>query len=115
MSFSESIKVCLSKYFVVAGRASRSEFWWFYSIHPALYAAFAATQSEVFMVGIFAISIPLLTAAVRRMHDVDKSGWFMLIPIYNLVLAVTKGTPGPNRFDHVDVSNLAPPKIPNGN
>jgi hypothetical protein len=32
------------------------------------------------------------------MHDVDKSGWFILIPIYNFVLAVTPGTVGSNRF-----------------
>ena len=33
--------------------------------------------------------IPTLAAAVRRLHDVGKSGWFILVPIYNLVLVLT--------------------------
>jgi uncharacterized membrane protein YhaH (DUF805 family) len=32
------------------------------------------------------------------MHDVDKSGWFILIPIYNLILCCTDGTEGPNQY-----------------
>jgi uncharacterized membrane protein YhaH (DUF805 family) len=32
------------------------------------------------------------------MHDVDKSGWFLLVPFYNLYLSVIPGTPGENRF-----------------
>lgn len=45
-----------------------------------------------------AILLPAIAVGVRRMHDVDKSGWFLLIPIYNLILACTDGTKGPNRF-----------------
>jgi uncharacterized membrane protein YhaH (DUF805 family) len=32
------------------------------------------------------------------MHDCDKSGWFALIPVYNIIVFFTAGTPGPNRF-----------------
>ena len=42
--------------------------------------------------------LPGIAVAVRRMHDVGKSGWFVLIPIYNLVLALTKGDEGTNEF-----------------
>jgi len=42
--------------------------------------------------------IPALAAAIRRMHDQDKSGWFLLIPFYDLVLLFLEGTRGPNRF-----------------
>ena len=42
--------------------------------------------------------IPFLAVAIRRVHDHDKSGWFVLIPIYNLILYLTEGTKGPNRF-----------------
>lgn len=45
-----------------------------------------------------AISIYMILQGVRRMHDVDKSGWFILVPVYNLVLALTAGTPGSNRY-----------------
>jgi uncharacterized membrane protein YhaH (DUF805 family) len=45
-----------------------------------------------------ALFIPGIAVAVRRMHDVGKSGWFILIPIYNLILAVTEGQRGPNEY-----------------
>ena len=37
--------------------------------------------------------LPTIAVAVRRMHDVGKSGWFILVPIYNLVLAVSPSKP----------------------
>ncbi len=40
----------------------------------------------------------MIIQGVERMHNVDISGWFILSPIYNLVLALTRGTVGPNRF-----------------
>jgi len=42
--------------------------------------------------------LPGLAVGVRRMHDVGKSGWFILIPLYNLILALTKGDEGTNEF-----------------
>lgn len=53
--------------------------------------------------GIFSlvVLVPSLSVAVRRMHDVGKSGWFILVPIYNFVLAVTEGDKGENRFGSV--------------
>lgn len=42
--------------------------------------------------------IPTIAVAVRRVHDSDKSGWFVLVPIYNLILMFLDGTRGPNRF-----------------
>ena len=45
-----------------------------------------------------AVFIPSIAAGVRRMHDVDRSGWWIIVPIVNLVFAVTKGTEGENRF-----------------
>ena len=45
-----------------------------------------------------AVSCLVPIQAVKRMHDVDKSGWFLLIPVYNLILVLMPGTEGPNRF-----------------
>lgn len=45
-----------------------------------------------------AVMVPIFAVAIRRMHDVDKSGWYMWIPIYNIVLACRAGTAGSNRF-----------------
>jgi len=45
-----------------------------------------------------AVLIPGIAVAVRRMHDVGKSGWFVLIPIYNIILACTNGNTGDNEY-----------------
>jgi len=35
---------------------------------------------------------------VRRMHDVGKSGWFVLVPIYNIILVLSEGDQGENTY-----------------
>jgi uncharacterized membrane protein YhaH (DUF805 family) len=46
-----------------------------------------------------AVMLPLLAAGIRRMHDIDKSGWCLLIPVYGwIILPFCDGTRGPNRF-----------------
>ncbi len=49
----------------------------------------------IFYLGII---IPGIAVAIRRMHDVGKSGWYCLIPIYSLILAFTEGDKGPNEY-----------------
>lgn len=44
--------------------------------------------------------IPSVTAAIRRLHDVNYSGWWLLVPIFPLILACQAGTRGSNRFGH---------------
>lgn len=46
----------------------------------------------------FVVLIPGLAVAVRRMHDVGKSGWYILIPVYNLILVLTPGNSGLNEY-----------------
>ena len=60
----------------------------------------AIDPSLAMLSGIYnlAVLIPAIAVGVRRMHYVGKSGWFLLIPIYNLVLAVTEGEKGPNQY-----------------
>ena len=94
MGFGQSIGTCLKKYAVFEGRASKSEFWPFFLIYVIasviLDFSFAATQS--FVIGICHVivslggGLPMLAASCRRLHDVNKSGWFQIIPIYNLIL-----------------------------
>ena len=49
-------------------------------------------------IGYFWSIVALFTAVIRRAHDVGKSGWFMLIPIYNFVLSVSRSQQGPNEW-----------------
>ncbi len=99
----------LKKYAVFKGRARRKEYWIFFLVN--LIIAFGLGFIEGF-VGIapetdqsilgtvyqLAILVPAIAVGVRRMHDTDHSGWWILMPIVNLVFAVREGRPGSNRF-----------------
>ena len=104
MGFGQSIGTCLKKYAVFEGRASKSEFWPFFLIYVIasviLDFSFAATQS--FVIGICHVivslggGLPMLAASCRRLHDVNKSGWFQIIPIVNLILWAMDSSEGSN-------------------
>jgi len=93
----------LKKYADFNGRARRSEYWYFtlFSslISIGLMLADDSLKSEyLYTAYSLAVLVPSIAAGVRRMHDVNKSGWYILIPIYNLILAFTAGTEGPNQY-----------------
>lgn len=100
----------LKKYAVFTGRARRSEYWYFVlfnliiSILIGIIDYSIGTFNEETGRGIFGtiyslgVLIPAIAVSIRRMHDVGKSGWFILIPIYNLILAVTDGDTGENQY-----------------
>jgi len=105
------------RYFDFSGRSRRKEYWLFalfiWIVTVVLIVATGNSQSEfgggsanyavqsnspIVFGWILVTFIPSLAVAVRRCHDQDKSGWFILIPIYNLILMFLDGTRGPNRF-----------------
>ena len=55
-------------------------------------------QSVLGTIYSIAVLIPTIAVGIRRMHDVDRSGWWILVPIVNLVFAVTEGTKGQNGY-----------------
>jgi uncharacterized membrane protein YhaH (DUF805 family) len=93
----------LKKYAVFSGRARRKEYWYFALFYflLAIIIAFIGIYIRIpvlYTLFVLAMLIPSLAVSVRRMHDVNKSGWFLLIPIYSLILAFTDGNQGPNRY-----------------
>ncbi len=107
MNFLESIQTCYKKFFDFSGRASKSEYWWFQLFNIIIYALSLIFQSDLallFSILIIVNLIPIYAVGVRRIHDSNKSGWFVLlslIPIiglYVLVLLIQDGTKGKNRF-----------------
>ncbi len=93
----------LQNYAGFSGRARRSEYWYFFLFNLifSFTAGFVGGLLDVKILGMLyslAVLIPSIAVGVRRMHDVGKSGWFLLIPIYNLVLAVTEGEKGENQY-----------------
>jgi uncharacterized membrane protein YhaH (DUF805 family) len=102
-----AISTCFKKYATFTGRATRSEFWFFalftFIVQLLANAIGIAAGSEAIIWLVYLVFfIPSISVTVRRMHDVDKSGWFQLIPIYSFILAVTAGTSGSNRFGDVE-------------
>ncbi len=75
MTFTESIKACFHKYAVFSGRASRSELWWF-----VLFTLIFDFIPFVNIVASFVFFLPNLAVACRRLHDMGKSGWWLLVP-----------------------------------
>ena len=110
MTLGESISTCFKKYFVLEGRASKSEFWWFQLIWVVSYLAtiiFENNESVVFFFFgiIIIIAIPLFTVGIRRLHDTNKSGFNVLwsfLPfiggIVVLAFMIGDGTKGKNQY-----------------
>jgi uncharacterized membrane protein YhaH (DUF805 family) len=118
MSFTAAIRSVLTQYVGFTGRARRSEYWWF-ALFTVLVGLAAAILDSVLgttlgsdgstgVIGIIvnlALLLPTLAVAMRRLHDTDRSGWWLLIglvPIVGaivlLVFFVLDSTPGTNRF-----------------
>lgn len=104
--------LAFQKYAQFRGRSTRSEYWWFYLLTIAVSLLLAILDS-VFSIPLtllstiyfFASLIPSLAIQVRRLHDVDKSGWYMLLNfviiigwIWLLVLNILDSTPGANKY-----------------
>ncbi len=126
MTFQEAIKSVYTNYANFAGRAVRSEYWYwmlFYFIVVVVLQILAAVMGSrespsILVASIFAIwslgsLIPALAVTVRRLHDTDRSGWFILLALIPLVGAIiliiwycNAGTPGPNRFGPPPVAAL---------
>ena len=98
MDFMTSIKTCFSKYADFKGRARRSEFWWFALAAFVLETVARVISPLLYGLVVLALLVPYFAAAARRLHDTGKSGWFILVPIYNLVLLVSDSTPGDNQY-----------------
>tara|TARA_B100000029_G_scaffold253757_1_gene250621 strand:- start:135 stop:497 length:363 start_codon:yes stop_codon:yes gene_type:complete len=118
MSFMDSIKnVLINNYAGFSGRASRSEYWWFVLatflfgiplgfIDGMLFGWEYDDPmwiSDIFSLALF---LPQLAVGVRRIHDHGKSGWFILVPFYNLYLIIADGEGMPNAYGPVPTNQL---------
>ena len=119
------LKVVRDNYSNFNGRAQRKEYWMFYLFYMIFLIIAAVADNilgTVFTVGegpyavgigygwiyvllIIALFIPTLAVGVRRLHDIGKSGWWLLImlipcagPIWLLVLTCTDSNPGENEY-----------------
>jgi uncharacterized membrane protein YhaH (DUF805 family) len=115
MNFWDAIKSGFSHYVTFSGRAIRSEYWYW-----ALFTLLGGLATEMLDAGIFSTQapsasplngvfdlltlLPSLAVLARRLHDINRTGWWILIAftiigIFVLIYwACKRGTPGPNRF-----------------
>jgi len=103
------------QYATFAGRASRKQYWmfqaWLCPVYLILFLLMFSTDSAIFAVLTIIFSLgsflPSLAIAVRRLHDTDRGGaWILigLIPFGNIVLLIflcLEGTPGPNQYGNI--------------
>ena len=98
-SFKEAVKACFKKYASCRGRANRVEFWmWWLFVYIA--TAFVVVGWIMLPICI----IPTISVTVRRLHDVGKSGWWILLSIiplakiYLIYLLAQRGSKEDNRY-----------------
>ena len=112
MNFTDAVKTVLTlNYANFNGRAGRSEFWWYvlFVIIVSVVLSFVdnAILGFPLLGAVFSLAtlIPSIAVSIRRLHDKDKSGWFLLLSFIPLIGAIiliywyaTEGTPGANQF-----------------
>lgn len=81
MTFGKAISTCMSKFFNFNGRASRSEYWWFYLFTLLLsWGAMLVDRTQVLSTLLNLVFLfPVLSAGARRLHDTNRSGWWQLV------------------------------------
>jgi len=91
----EAIQDGFKRYSDINGRSSRPQFWYFALFYIIVNFISSAIFSDLIdLIISIAIFIPYIAAAIRRMHDVGRSGWFIIVPILNIVFlaSATKNT-----------------------
>jgi uncharacterized membrane protein YhaH (DUF805 family) len=113
MNMSEAVRSVLSKYATFSGRAGRPEFWWW--VLASLLASIVVNLLD-YAIGMgdvrplsaiygLAILLPQLAVSVRRLHDADRTGWWLLLALVPIIgwlvliwFYIQRGTEGTNRF-----------------
>lgn len=111
MSFMDAVKSVFSQYAGFSGRARRSEYWYFYLFNFCVSLVISILANVVKPLGFLsiiwslAVLIPGLAVGVRRLHDIGKSGLFLLfalIPLVGAILLIvwfaTDSQPGDNQY-----------------
>ena len=115
MDIQQSIKTCLTKFATFDGRASRSEYWWFQLFYVivviiavildgVLVGGNLEAAGALEIVSQLILILPSLAVTARRLHDVDRSGWWMLVGITIIGLIplfiwwVSVGTKSKNKY-----------------
>lgn len=89
MDFTTAVKTCFAKFADFSGRATRSEYWWFVLAYFILALVTGFIHEYLYFLVVLVFLVPMISAGVRRLHDIGKTGWLLLIgliPLVGLVL-----------------------------
>ena len=128
MGFSDAVQnVLMNNYANLNGRASRSEYWWFvlfnfivnivtFVIDLTLGSMITYDMGYVGLIAFLALLLPTVSVSVRRLRDIGKSGWWILlaiIPIVNfigifviIVFTIMEGEEQPNQYGNVPTNTF---------
>jgi uncharacterized membrane protein YhaH (DUF805 family) len=122
MTFSEAVKSGFDHYTKFDGRAGRPPFWWWFlfgvlvAIGANIIDAILGTWGVVNGLAALALLLPNISVSIRRLHDTDHSGWWILIgliPIIGfivlLVFYLREGDAGENRYGPPPGSGVTAP------
>jgi len=111
IGFVEAVRNGFEQYLSVRGRASRAEYWWWVLFNAIVQLLLG--DSRLGPLALFVLLVPGVTVLVRRLHDMDRSAWFLLvalIPVVGLIvlliIVALPGTPASNTY--------GPPRAPSG-
>ena len=113
MTFQDAVRKCFENYATFSGRAARPEFWWFAlflflaNIVLGLIDAAILPTDVSLLAPLFGLAtiVPAVAVSVRRLHDIGKSGWWVLlhlIPVIGFLVMlyfyVQPTEPGANEY-----------------
>jgi uncharacterized membrane protein YhaH (DUF805 family) len=99
MPIVDAVKACFRKYADFSGRATRTEYWWFFL--AVLFGSAAAWLISLRIYTLFSVVtlLPMIAAGARRLHDTNRSGWWQLLAlvpfgaVVPLILLAQRGAP----------------------
>jgi len=112
MTMPQAIRSAFARWDTFSGRAGGTEYWWFVLFGAVAFGVASLLDRATFghdslfgAICTLVLLMPYIAVAVRRLHDTNRSGWWLLLILVpmvgNIVLLIwccTPSTPGPNRF-----------------
>ena len=111
MNFVEAVSSGFSNYVNFSGRAQRSAYWWWTLFEVLVLIVASLLDNVIFgapsvLYGIsgLALLLPTLSVAARRLHDIDRTGWWLLLYLTGIggilifIWSLMKGTTGANQY-----------------
>jgi uncharacterized membrane protein YhaH (DUF805 family) len=115
----KAVKTCFKKYADFSGRAARPEFWWFALFQFVVMFVLGLVSPRLEGLAGLAMLLPGLAVGARRLHDIDKTAWLMLlwlIPLLGWILliywAAQPGDTSANKYGEPPVGAAAAAMVP---